>query len=117
MTGVTQVVRCVAEQGRFGLVALLAFLPPALQRVAARLACLSRAELDTFNNPLGPMPKIEFFQVGPCGYCWSAHTHLLPTRAPCADDCACVCMPTCVHRRHNAPGMLRRRDMFLEPDG
>lgn len=65
MTGVTQVVRCVAEQGRFGLVALLVLLPPALAAIVSALARLTPLELDTFNNPVGgmPMPKYEFFQV------------------------------------------------------
>ncbi|KAI8466968.1 MAG: hypothetical protein J3K34DRAFT_47626 [Monoraphidium minutum] len=63
MTGVTQVVRCVTEQGRFGLIALLALLPAALAAAAAALLKLSPAEMDTLNNPVGPMPmpKFEFF--------------------------------------------------------
>lgn len=65
MTGVTQVVRCVAEQVRFGLVALLALLPPATVRAAMALLRLAPADVEVYENPVGAMPqsKYEMYQA------------------------------------------------------
>mmetsp|Transcript_15543 Transcript_15543/g.33740 ORF Transcript_15543/g.33740 Transcript_15543/m.33740 type:complete len:121 (-) Transcript_15543:165-527(-) len=67
MTGVTQVVRCAQRvfwHGRFGLLALLAQLPPSLQQMAQTVLMVRPGERDFLTNPIGdmPVPKLEFFQ-------------------------------------------------------
>lgn len=68
MTGVTEVVRCdrrVYLHGRFGLLALLAWLPLRMQRAVQSVLLARPDEREAFANPLGPMPRapMDVFQV------------------------------------------------------
>jgi hypothetical protein len=77
MTGVTEVVRRARRaywQGRFSLLALIAYAPAFLRPALRSALMMMPGESRALANPVGdmPMPRLEFFKVIWCSASYSA---------------------------------------------